>query len=404
MFTCMPIKAEPFSQNDLKWGRLVTGLIFFVLGTAIGSWLGRLAEIQKHLGLDAGVLGGILLAGAVAGLVAMQIVPALLRRFGHRAVLAVMAPVYPLTILGLPFAKDWLTLTIALIIFSAAGSMLGVIVNTHAVDVEEAYERAIMSSFHAMFSVGGLTGSAIAAILAGAQVSVKINLIAIGLGLSILTAACISRLLKIAHADPKVVKDSLDHLAHHSHKRSWWKGVLLIGGLSFVAYMAEGSIGDWSAIFMREQRHAPAGLAVAGFVTFSAFMALGRLAGDRLTERFGKIPVIRGGAFLAGTGLLSAILIPNATTSIIGFGLVGCGLAVLVPVLFSLAGGLQGGETHAAIARISTIAFFGLLVGPALIGLIANHFSLHYALLVPTILLFGVGLAAPLIRRVHRTS
>lgn len=390
------------TARELRRGRIATSVIFFVLGSAGGSWLARIPDVQHTLGINSGVLGTVLLVGAFGGLASMQLAPKLLSRFGHRKVIGALAPLYPLTLVAIPYATNAVTLALALILTTGVGSLVGVVVNTHAVDVEEAYERAIMSSFHGMYSVGGLVGAGIAGILAGQHVSVIESMGWAAAVHCLLIAGVISWLLKLAHADAKTVDASIDHLAHHHHEAAWWRGVVLIGSLAFVAYMAEGSINDWSALFMRQQRHAAAGIAVIAYVAFSAFMTIGRLAGDRLTGKFGKVTMVRAGALLASFGLASGIFIPSAVASVVGFAVVGCGLSIVVPVLFSIAGSLAGGESHAAIARVSTIAYFGLLAGPAFIGGLAHRFNLSAALLVPTVLLLVASFGAALIRRVTR--
>jgi len=392
------------SQIELKKGRIAAGVIFFVQGAVNGSWLARIPDAQKQLGLDEASLGNVLLAGAVGGLVAMQIVPYLIGKFGHRAVLAVIAPLFPLVLLGIAFAHSAWLLAAALMLLGAWGSVLGVIVNTHAVDVEKAYERSIMSSFHSMFSIGGLLGAGVGGIMAAQHVSIQASLIGSAIAMFVLILITIKGLLRVAHADAETIDASIDHPSDHHHKKAWWRGVILVGSLSFVCFMAEGAIADWSAIFMREQRGANPAIAVAAFVAFSACMTIGRLCGDRLSARYGKVTMVRAGALLGSCGLFIGILTPNAYASIAGFAIVGCGLSILVPVLFSIAGGLKGGESHAAIARVSTIAFFGLLVGPTLIGYIAHTSSLSWALFVPAILLLVVSAAASKIHTVTRTQ
>lgn len=334
----------------------------------------------------------------------MQFAPMLLRRYGHRKVLGLLATLYPLAMFAIPTATSVYTLGAALALTSAMGSLVGVLVNTHAVDVERAYERAIMSSFHAMFSIGMMMGALTAGLLAAHDVSVLGSIGVTAITHFILVTSTITWLLRIAHANPNKVDASIDHLAHHHHRKSWWKGVILLGSLSFVAFMAEGAIADWSAIFMREYRGATAGAAVSAFVAFSACMTLGRLSGDWLTMRLGKVTLVRSGALLASFGLLFGLFVPHTIATIIGFALVGTGLSILVPILFSIAGEMTGGESHAAVARVSTLAFFGLLAGPAFIGYAADHTSLLYALLIPAILLLYVAAGSSLLRRVVRKS
>lgn len=392
------------TQQELRRGRIATSIVFFTLGSMGGAWLARIPDVRENLGLNEGVLGTILLVGAIGGLASMQLAPHLMRWFGHRKILGVLAVLHPLTLLALPFAYDAVTLSLALAFTGGVGGLVGVLVNTHAVDVELAYERAIMSSFHAMFSVGSLVGAGIAGLLAGLDFSVLQSIgLAAGLHL-LLVGASISWLLKVAHADPKTVDQSIDHLAHHHHRKAWWKGVILLGSLTFVAYMAEGAIADWSAIFLRDERSASTAVAVAGFVAFSACMTLGRFMGDWLTMIFGKVALVRAGALLAATGLLFAVFVHSLYATIVGFALVGYGLSILVPVLFSIAGNMSGGESHAAIARVSTIAYFGLLVGPAFIGYIAHSVNLVYALVVPAALLVYVGVGASLLPHVIKKS
>jgi MFS family permease len=369
-----------------------------------GSWLGRLPDVKQHLGLSTSVLGTILLVGAFSGLAAMQLAPMLLRRFGHRAVLGTLAVIYPFVLLLIPLARNAVQLGAALVLWGSLGSLLGVVVNTHAVDVEKAYQRAILSSFHAMYSIGTMIGAAVAGLLASKDISVLGSMAFEAAVVFALVCSTISRLLRVADANPEKMDASIDHLAHHPHRKSWWKGVILLGSLCFVAYMAEGAVADWSSIFMREVRGAASGPAVAAFVAFSACMTIGRLAGDVLTMRFGKILLIRAGAFLASIGLVFGLFVPNTFATIVGFAFVGVGLSIIVPVLFSIAGSMSGGESNAAVTRVSTIAYFGLLVGPSAIGFIADHISLTWALLIPAILLIYVFVASNLLHRVVKKA
>ena len=369
-----------------------------------GAWLGRLPDVRDHLGLSSSALGTILLVGAFSGLASMQLAPVLLRRFGHRAVLGVLATVYPLTFLAVPAASSALALGAALVLTQGVGSLVGVVVNTHAVDVEKAYERSILSSFHAMFSIGMMIGAGVAGLLASKGVGVLGSIGGAAAVYFVLVSCTISRLLRVAHANPHKVDASIDHLAHHHHRKSWWKGVVLLGSLCFVAYMAEGAVADWSSIFMREFRGAASGPAVAAFVSFSACMTVGRLSGDWLAMRLGKVTLIRSGALLASVGLVSGLLIPNILATIVGFAFVGIGLSVLVPVLFSIAGSMSGGESNAAVTRVSTIAFFGLLVGPSFIGFVADHASLTWALTIPAVLLVYVFAASTLLHGVVKKT
>lgn len=348
------------------------------------------------------MLGWLLLASALCGLLSMQSAPHLMRRFGHRKVLAVLAPIFPFAFLAIPLAFSTPTLILALMLTGALGALLAVMANTHAVDVENAYERAIMSSFHAMYSIGALAGAGLAGLFASHKLSPTLSIgatVAINFLLIIVT---ISWLLRVAHANPKTVDASIDHFAHHSHKKAWWRGVLLIGFITFAAAMAEGAVVNWSTLFLTDTRGVAAGAAVLGYVAFSACMTIGRFSGDFLTVKFGRVPVVRFGTALGAIGIVVATQSSNFYAAVMGFALVGCGISTLIPVLVSIAGSMRGGESHAAIARVSTLSGVGNLFGPALIGTIASRFNMGYALLIPGIILTVAFLCAPLIHRVLR--
>jgi MFS family permease len=376
--------------------------VYFTLGSLGGAWLGRLPDVQRHLDLSTGELGNVLLVGAVGGLAAMQLVPLLLRRFGHRSTLGTLAVIMPVSFLAIPIANNGFMLAVALVLTSGMCSMVGILANTHAADVERAYERGIMSSLHAMYSIGALFGAGLAGLLAGADVPVITSISAAVIVHFLLISYFIRWLLQVAHASPRSFDKGIDHLAHHKHRKQWWRGVLLVGSLTFVAYLAESTVVNWSALFMREYRDAAPAMAVSAFAAFSACMAAGRLSGDYLANRFGRIQVVQVGALLGSAGLFIGLCIPNVAATIVGFALVGCGLSVLVPLLFSIAGNLSGGESGAAIARVGTIAYTAVLIGPAAIGMVAERFNLVVALLIPAAALLYLATASSYIQQVER--
>jgi MFS family permease len=366
------------------------------------SWLARIPDMQRQAGLDSGGLGLVLLVAAIGGFTSLQIAPWLIRRFGHRRTLAFLAVPYPLAFLGIPLATNAYMLAGALILTGGLGSLVGIVANTHAADVERAYERAIMSSFHAMYSIGALIGAQAAGLMAGWRIPVLSSIAGTAVVDFTLIALCISWLLHVAHATPVQMQASMDRLAERKHRKAWWRGVLLVGSLTFVAYMSENAVANWSTIFMRDNREASPALAVAAFAAFSACMALGRLSGDRLAMRIGRVAAVRNGALLAAAGLAVGLVSSNVIVTVIGFALVGCGLSVLVPLLFSIAGNLAGGQSHAAIARVGTIAYLGVLLGPAFIGTMAQAYGLTVALGIPVVLLLVAAVLSEFIPQVVR--
>jgi predicted MFS family arabinose efflux permease len=175
--------------------------------------------------------------------------------------------------------------------------------------------------------------------------------------------------------------------------------VLLLGALCCVSFLAEGSMLDWSAVFLRSSRGVAVSAAGFGYAAFSIAMALGRLTGDRIVAALGPVNVVRFGALLAAAGFFMATLLPWAATSLVGFLLVGIGAANIVPVLFSAAGRVGGTATGIAIATVTTLGYAGMLAGPAAIGYIAHATSLPVALSVVAALLVGVAGFAAIARR-----
>jgi predicted MFS family arabinose efflux permease len=271
--------------------------------------------------------------------------------------------------------------------------MLGAVdvaMNAHAVDVERLDGGRLMSGFHGLFSVGGLTGAAVVS-----------GLLAVGLPLPIAAAAIAAILLGLVLW---LRGDLLDDAPQPSetgkaafgmpHALAW-----LLGLMCFASFLAEGAMLDWSAVFLRDFRGFAAASAGFGYACFSVAMALGRLTGDRLIARFGPVWAVRTGAALAVAGFLVVAWAPGALAALGGFVLIGLGASNIVPVMFSAAGRLPGTPPAIAIATATTLGYAGLLSGPALIGFVAHASSLPVAFAAVAGLLVLVGLSARIVQR-----
>jgi MFS family permease len=166
-----------------------------------------------------------------------------------------------------------------------------------------------------------------------------------------------------------------------------------LGALGFCLLLAEGSAYDWAAVYLRDGVAANAGIAAAGVATFSAAMAAGRLAGDRVAARLGPVLAFRAGALLAGVGFGAALLAGTPAAGLAGLGLFGAGLSLTFPLAISAAGRLDGAAA-VAVARVSTLGYLGAFAGPGLIGALAGPFGLPAALGLPAVLVAGTALAA----------
>jgi hypothetical protein len=278
-------------------------------------------------------------------------------------------------------------LAIALVALGASNALLDVSMNSQAVVVEARYGRPIMASFHGLFSAGGLAGAAAASAV-----------MARGLG-------DIAHVASVAAASLVVVGSALPHLvpAGPSAATSVFvrpRGALLaLGALAFCGLLAEGAMGDWSAVYLRDALATTPAQAATGFAAFSLAMAGGRFGGDRLVAAFGPALVLRASSVVAAGGLAAALLLGTPLAGVIGCGLVGLGIANVVPVLFSAAGAVPGIPSGVGIAAVATCGYFGLLVGPPVIGLAAEVSSLRIALGIVSALCGVIAVGAGAVRR-----
>src|SRR5712692_4979824 len=361
--------------------RGAVSLCFFVNGVVFASWVPHIPDLKTRLGITDGGLGLVLLSTAVGAVLALPAAGWLIGRLGSRAVtsvsalglsaavvLPVMAPTLPLSV-------------IALGLFGACAGLLDVSMNAQAVTVEESYDRPIMSSFHALFSLGGLVGAAGAALAMRAGLEPTTHVVTIAL-LSLGAVAMAARDLDPAlsarqNAIPIFVRPP---------------AVLLgLGLLTFAALLAEGAMGDWSAVYLRDSVGSTAAVAAMGFAAFSLAMAIGRFCGDWLTRRIGPVFILRASGGLAAVGLTGALVVAHPVAGLLGFGLMGFGISNLIPVLFSAAGRTPGITAGTALAAVATTGYCGYLAGPPLIGLAAELVGLRSAL---GIVSFACGMVA----------
>ena len=357
----------------LRRARIAVAAIFFLNGAGVASWVVRIPAVQERLSLTPGVLGLALLGSAVGALVAMPLAGRWVVRRGSGPVTRVTALGFAAVLLPPPFAVDALTLTLALVAFGAANGMLDVAMNAQAATVERGYRRPIMSSFHAMFSAGGLFGAALGGVVAGADVAPTTHLVA---------AALI-----VGAAVPLVTRPLLpagvDAAAAGAHAISRPTPLLLaLGALAFCVLFAEGAMADWSAVYLGTVVGAGHGLAAAGYAAFSVMMAGGRAIGDALTLRLGAPLMVRVGGTLAATGIGLALVAREPWAAVVGFGAVGAGLATVFPSVLGAASRAPGVEPGAGIAVVSTLGYTGFLAGPPLIGFVAEATTLRGGLAV----------------------
>lgn len=371
---------------ELLWGRIAAKTVYFMLGVGSGTFAANIPRIKEALGLSPGVLGVALLCCSLGGFVAMQFTAPLIKRLGLRLLLSILAPLFPLVLIGIALASNFALLAVAFGVFGGLTSIAGIAVNAQAIDIEKAYARSIMSSFHALFSVGGLAGAGVGGLFAAYHMSIAASMTIVAVALSVLGIMVITKLFDVTKYD---IAD--DHMVietpHKHHKARWWRSVLLIGGMIFICYLTEGAMADWTAIYLRSAHAADPFIAVFAYMLFNACMTIGRFSGDTVIRKVGAVQTLMSGSALALVGLTTGLFAPQLVVSLVGFAVVGLGLAALVPILISMVGNLPGGDRDQAIARASTCGSIGLMTGPALIGFIADRNGLLTGMMVPVTLL-----------------
>jgi MFS family permease len=365
---------------------------FFVLdGLVFANWIVRVPDIKAQVGASTGSLGLALLGVSAGAVLTMTVTGRLCRRFGAERMSVVMGLTLSLAVMLPALARSVPILAAALFAFGVGYGGLNVAMNSVAVDVIAQIGRPVMPGFHAAYSLGGLLGALAGGALASA-LSPAWHLTLVGLLGLVMTGWLGPGLLRprrdIRHDDVVVAEPPGSSIQ---------PVVLLFGVIALCTAYGEGALADWAALHLRDDLHTSAGMAAAGYASFSVAMFAGRLSGTWTTTRLGQTRLVAIGGITAGGGMLVAALAPTLPLTVAGFVLVGLGLANVFPTAVAEAGALGGAQ---GVAVASTIGYCGFLVGPPLIGFLADSTSLPIALTSIAVLAGGAAAAALLADRV----
>jgi predicted MFS family arabinose efflux permease len=404
------------NEHPLRRARIAVALLFLLYGVILGSWTSRIPAVKERLGVSDGQLSLALLAFAAGAIVGMQAVGRLVDRYGSRRVMLPAALVDGAILLGPAFAPNLPLLVLALFGFGAVHGTLNVAMNANAVEVQRAWGRPIISSFHAVYSIGGFIGSALGGLYAraglgpAASFATVTGVVVLGVSLSSRWALS-QQAVTPSNASPLAAapltsqqSDSLrppmppSLLARLRAFLAPSSAVLFLGALAFCCLVGEGAAADWSAVYLRDNLHTSAGFAAIAYAAFSIAMTAGRLVGNRLTARLGPVRLVRGCGVLASAGLAAGLLVNSPIAGVIGFACLGAGLSCIVPQVFSTAGTRDPARAGEAIARVASLGFIGFIIGPIVIGAAAEVVGLPTALAIPVVLVLAVALAASALR------
>jgi MFS family permease len=368
--------------------------VFGINGMLIASLAVRTPSLKLDLGLPAGQLGLTAALFGVSAVVAMQVTGGLAARVGSARIIRAAVLLLPVGLVGVGLVPGFMQLGVLLLGFGAVHGMLDVTMNAHAVAVERALGRHIMNGCHAAWSVGAVVGSLLGTGAAQLAMSRWLHYLLLA-GLLIPVALVCGRALLPAEADRRTAP-----APRRTRARSGWtRRVVLLGAMGASVLTVEAAIANWSGVFLHENLGAPLGVAALGYFAFTGCQTAGRLVGDRLQSRRSAARLVRVGTLTAAGGLAVVVLSPWPVLSIVGFAVLGLGLATPLPVLFGVVGRLGAGHGEgtgaaAMVARFSTLTYAGILLAPAAIGWVAELMGLTWTLAALVPLLVAVAYAA----------
>jgi fucose permease len=360
-----------------------TRLLFFVFGAMAAAWGVQVPAVKAHFAIGEQALSIAMLAGALGALLALSQAGRVVGRHSPRNV-ALLAGLSCAAVLALLLRfSSYPALMALMLLFGASSSLLDVAINAEASEIERLAGRPLMSGFHAMFSLGGMAGALAGGALQRTGLAPRWQLVCFACAAALAVTGGAMAMLRMARAELPPRRWRLPSGA-----------LLLVGVLAAIGFVAEGAMYDWSVLYLRQDLRAPAALASMAYASFSAAMASARLAGDRVRARLDGVALLRWSAGIGAAGMALALLTPRPAVALLGFACVGLGFANIVPVLFGAASRMPGVTPAEGIAAVSSIGYAGIMVGPPLIGLIAQHHSLSLALWTVVVAAVVLGLAA----------
>ena len=356
-----------------------TRVVFFLAGFVTATWAVIVPFARANTGVNEAVLGTLLLCLGMGALIAMPVTGLLTSRFGCRRVILVAIGLIIVSTPWLSVLSDPLWLALALLVFGVGIGVTDCAMNIQAILVEKQSAVPLMSGFHGMYSVGGIAGAGLMTLLLAMGLSVLASCLLVIAAVVVMTLYSAAGLL--TYANPS------EGPAFAIPRGS----VLIIGIICFAVFLTEGTVLDWSAVYLTDVRAIPEALGGLGYTFFAVAMTVARLTGDRIILSLGRFPVVLGGALIAAAGLAIVTFITAWPLALLGYALVGAGCANIVPVMFSAAGQQTVMPQSVAVPAITTLGYMGVLSGPAVIGYVAHFTHLSFAFSLIILLMLVVG-------------
>ena len=368
-------------KSYLNRVRLATSLFFFGMGFCFATWASRIPDIKSALQLSEAALGTLLFAMPIGQLFAMPFSGKIVTRYGSRAITILGLILYAACLPLIGLATEKWQLGFGLFLFGLFGNFCNIAVNTQGVYTQQLFDKPIIGSFHGSWSLAGFCGALTGLLMLALELSVFQHF----------GIAFVLVLIIIATNQKFMIKAKAKQETENTTYSFWKnpdKNLLLLGVICFCGMASEGIMFDWSGVYFKEIIKAPGALVVLGYTTFMISMASGRFLSDFLVARYGARKVLMVSGLVISAGLYSAVLWPYLITCTIAFMMVGFGVSNVVPIIFNVAGNNENVPTGIALTIVTSISFLGFLMGPPLIGYIAELTSLKLSFAV--IGVFGV--------------
>ncbi|TCH65276.1 MFS transporter [Acinetobacter sp. ANC 4862] len=370
MFSSKTAHLDHAKQHHAQ--RLSTLLCFFSLGLSTAAWAPLIPYAQQRLHLNHADFGMLLLSIGLGSMIAMPATGLLIQKVGCRAVISVALLLLLLVLPTFALSSSVLIMSVALFLFGTAAGSLGVAINLQAVIVEKNSAKNMMSQFHGMCSLGGLAGVMTVTALLAIGVSPLLSALAICILLVIISLIAVPNSLSEIENDKKINSAEIQNKPGKLPSPL----ILLIGLVCFIAFLSEGSAMDWSGIYLVSEYDLKPAFAGLAYTFFAIAMTAGRFAGHYLQKILGEKNIIVYGAICASLGLFTVVMAPHWMVVLFGYSLLGLGCSNIVPVMFSRVGRQNVMPKAAALSCVSTMAYSGSLLGPALVGMTSEMMGL----------------------------
>jgi hypothetical protein len=375
-------EGEIMTSRVLDRARLGTVLTFALAGMLCGIWVSRTPALADRFGLSDGAVGIAILVWGIGAILAMQGLRGVMARAGSGAVLRVAAPLTAVSMALVALAPSWPLLLAAVAVFGMTFGLTDIGMNAQGSAVERAKGRPVMNAMHAGWCAGAISGGLLGALSATAGLSFG----------QTLSGGAVLALPATLVAGRTYVPDGPASSTARTRRTRMPLAVYIVGGLAFAAFMMEGSIADWSGLYLSHELGAGEAVGALGYPLFEAAMLAGRLVGDRLRTRVGTRRLMTYAGLGTAGAVALVVLAPTAKVALAGFVLTGLAICTVIPTTISVAGTIAPGHSAGAVAQVGAMGYGGLVLGPVVIGFLADVSSLRVGLGVAGVL--GLLIAA----------